>query len=170
MAPSGVYHAVGKISYLLPIPSVTPRSIWFESSDFQSTIISSEQALQKSSAKERQCYQEVPFFSIFSTSGWGGGAAWINSYSISYFKESRWGGVSCLLYNWFISVLFHIQAPREAPPGLCPSPCLTGVTHPWFDSSNSLTFYQASPEAHKHATTTGLEGSLLTLSHPLVLE
>ena len=170
MAPSGVYHAVGKISYLLPIPSVTPRSIWFGSSDFQSTIILVNRPCKNPQQKRGNVIKKSLFSPFSALRGWGGGAARINSYSISYFKESRSGGVSCLLYNWFISVLFHIQAPREAPPGLCPSPCLTGVTHPWFDSSNSLTFYQASPEAHKHATTTGLEGSLLTLSHPLVLE
>ena len=169
MAPSGVYNAVGKISYLLPIPGVTPCSIWFGSSDFRLTMISSEQDLQKASAKRGNVIKKSLFSSIFSTLG-GQGAARINSYSTSYFKESRLGGVSCLLYNWFISVMFHIQAPREAPRGLRPSPCLPGVTHPWFDSSDSLTFYQASPEAHKHATTTGLKGSLLTLSPPLVLE
>lgn len=85
-------------------------------------------------------------------------------------RNQGWGWVSCLPYNWFISVLFHIRAPREAPRGLRPGPCLTRVTHPWFDSSDSVTFYQASPEAHKRATTTRLEGSLLTLSPPLELE
>lgn len=143
-----------QLANLLPIPSMTPCSIWFGSSDFQLTMIPSEQALQKSSAKRGNVIKKS-FFSIFSTSWRGGGrAARHRSIHIQpvILRNQGWGWVSCLLY---------IRAPWEAPRGLRPGPCLTRVTHPRFDSSYSLTFYQASPEAHKRATTTGLEGSLL---------